>query len=331
MISIHLQPGDLEALRFAYSPLLETVMAYRALTKADYYNPNDRWLQEARRATYGMAFPYMDAMVASQHYIADFITPTPTSTRQTFEETLEFVRATPHDIVRTNVQKVIQHDEDSALRQHFFAYPQESVDCLIEELRFFWYRVLKQHWDSINARLEEDILYRARQMALGGVETMFSDLNPRVQYEKGALRLDKGYSHRDKSYQLTGEGLYLVPILIANQCLSWQIVPEWKPGIFYGARGSGLWYHNEQPDPDEALQITLGAGRAKVLHSLINPSSTGELARQLEITSGAVSQHLTKLTQAGLVESHRSGYRVYYRLSPRGEKLISLFADNVYS
>ena len=39
-----------------------------------------------------------------------------------------------------------------------------------------------------------------------------------------------------------------------------------------------------------------------------------------------LSRHLSKLNQAGLMESSRSGKRVFYRLSQRGQSLIELFS-----
>jgi DNA-binding MarR family transcriptional regulator len=62
-----------------------------------------------------------------------------------------------------------------------------------------------------------------------------------------------------------------------------------------------------------------------VLQALTVPASTSELAHRLMVTSGAVSQHLDRLKHAGLVEAHRSGRRVYYQLTRRGEELILLF------
>ena len=97
--------------------------------------------------------------------------------------------------------------------------------------------------------------------------------------------------------------------------------------LIYGARGSGLWYRAEMPEPDKALRMALGTGRAKVLVALKSPAHTAELAQRLKLTSGAISQHLQRLNHAGLVESHRSSHRVYYHLTPRGEKLVGLFTE----
>ncbi len=45
----------------------------------------------------------------------------------------------------------------------------------------------------------------------------------------------------------------------------------------------------------------------------------------LGLTAGAVSQHLGRLKEAGLVEPLRQGRRVFYRLTSRGEQLVGLF------
>jgi len=44
------------------------------------------------------------------------------------------------------------------------------------------------------------------------------------------------------------------------------------------------------------------------------PLCVGALCSQLQITQGAVSQHLRILRQAGLVTAEKRGYYVHYRL-----------------
>jgi DNA-binding transcriptional ArsR family regulator len=52
-----------------------------------------------------------------------------------------------------------------------------------------------------------------------------------------------------------------------------------------------------------------------------------ELSQQLRLAPVAVSAHLSRLEVAGLVEPHRSGRKVYYRLSPAGESLLEIFGE----
>jgi DNA-binding transcriptional ArsR family regulator len=57
------------------------------------------------------------------------------------------------------------------------------------------------------------------------------------------------------------------------------------------------------------------------------PSTTTELARRLRLSPAAVSAHLSRLKVADLVEPHRSGRRVYYRLRCAGESLLEIFGE----
>src|SRR5262249_26042990 len=147
MISIQLQTGDLENIRFAFSPLLETAMSYCSLFKAgSHYTVVPRWAEEARRAIHGLEFPYMNAAILGRHYIADFVTPTPANTHNSFEDDLARMWDTPDDLIRRNIEVVIAASEDSEIRRHFIADPHDALDCLRSELRLYWQLTLKHHW-----------------------------------------------------------------------------------------------------------------------------------------------------------------------------------------
>ena len=82
--------------------------------------------------------------------------------------------------------------------------------------------------------------------------------------------------------------------------------------------------------PSEVVHegVALGDSRASVLKSLLPvPTTTAELARQLDLAPAAVSAHLSRLKDAGLVEPHRNGKRVYYRLSCAGTSLLRIFGE----
>jgi DNA-binding HxlR family transcriptional regulator len=328
MHTIHLQPGDLENIRFAYSPLLELVNSYYALHRGQPEATLRAWRDEASRALYGAEFVYLDALFAGTHYIADFITPTPESPQRDIESELARVYNTPSEIIRENILTTIENDGETEIRRHYLVRPREALDCLMEELRLYWQYVLAHHWERVETVLENDVLHHARQMALHGIDSMFADLSARISYSDRRVIITKDYIHcGDKESFLDGRGLHLIPMVFSHMHTWHQIEPHWQPMIMYGARGTGLWYRAENPEPDKALRLTLGTGRAKVLLSLLSPAHTTELAHKLNLTSGAISQHLQRLSQAGLVESHRNSHHVYYRLTQRGENLVRLFTE----
>jgi len=325
---IHFTPQDMAEIRFAYSPLIEIVSSYNIYSRTTIDARFRPWVEEARENLHHIDFPYMNDLVLTKPYIPDFVTPTPMTTREPIEELFRVMLETPKDVVRANILSAIGYSGDSEIRQQFLAYPGESLFCLIEELRLFWQRALARHWSRIHSVLEGDILYRARRLALEGTTGLFEDLSPSVTLEPGKIIISKPKvaCHHDDT-RLRGDGVHLVPVVFSKASLMWQIDSEWHPMLVYSARGAGLWW---QPKPleesNQALELTLGAGRASVLSALITPLSTGELAHKLQVSSGAISQHLGRLNEAGLVEPHRSGKRVYYQLTERGEGLLALFS-----
>ena len=328
-VTIHVTQDDLVDTRFAYNPLVELTVSYHVLVNPDYHHLYRRWVEEARRTLSGIELPFMDAMIAGGRdgsekcaYVPDFMTPTPRVVQLSLEYELEQLLATPVDLVRKNVQKLIELAGESEIRLYFLAYPHEALYCLVEELRLYWRRVLEHHWNRLTAVLDGDVLYRARQMALHGPEQMLSELNPDLHYNGCILEIRK--PDRFGDFSLTGDGLQLVPTVFGGPSLHWQIEPEWTPMLIYGARGVGLW-DQSIPERNESLEIALGEGRARVLQILATPANTGEIARRLHMTAGAASQHLSRLNQAGLVEPHRNGRRVYYHLTDRGAQLLTLF------
>ncbi len=325
MISFHLEAADLENIRFAYSPLLEAVTSYRTLYLSK-YAPNLQWAEDARRSLEGVNLPYLDDLGLISHWIPDFMTPTPARVERSFEDELARMRGVSDAVLRHHIQMVIEAFGETEIRRQFLAYPHESLECLIEDLRVYWQHALARHWPRIVSVLESDMLYHARLLALKGVDEMMNELHPKLRYQPGVMLIDKEPCIYDgNDFHLNGSGIQLIPAVFSTQALSWQIAPEWQPMLIYGARGAGLWYEPCLPDPEQALITTLGEGKARLLMALKSPAHTTDLARQLDVTAGAVSQQLSKLSQAGLVESNRSSNHVYYHLTSRGEKLLLLF------
>ncbi len=328
-ITIQVTQDDLLDTRFAYNPLVELTVSYHVLVNSEFHHYYRRWVDEALRALKGIDLPFMEAMIPGLWddrdkcpYVPDFMTPTPSVVQLSLAYELEQMLATPAEIVRKNVQRLIDIAGESETRQFFLTYPSEALYCLAEEMRVYWRRALEHHWHQLTAVLDGDVLYRARQIALAGPEQMLKELNPDLHYADGVLEILK--PNRNGDFTLAGDGLQLVPTIFGGPSLHWQIEPEWTPMLIYGARGVGRWDQSIAKG-NESLEIALGEGRARVLQVLATPANTGEIARRLHMTAGAASQHLSRLNQAGLVEPHRSGKRVYYHLTDRGAQLLTLF------
>jgi DNA-binding transcriptional ArsR family regulator len=180
------------------------------------------------------------------------------------------------------------------------------------------------YWTRIREHLEGDVLARARTLALGGAETFLSNLDPGVGYRGGVLSLDR---HHEASIHAAGRGITLVPCAFSWPDVLTLVGSHYRPTLAYAPRGvATLWTSRHSPN-GSALEAALSPGRASVLKGCLTPRTTTDLARELGLSPAAVSAHLSRLKVAGLVERHRSGRKVFYRLGDAGESLLEIFGE----
>ncbi|MAS37501.1 MAG: ArsR family transcriptional regulator [Anaerolineaceae bacterium] len=319
MITIQLNADDLSNLRFAFSPMWELAASYWALRNPSLYAVHLPWIHEALTALEGIDLPHLSALITADGQFANFLTPIPDTPRPSFEDELERLRHVPTDVILQDVANL--RVKDHAV-PHFVDDPAAALDALVSEVQLYWQRTLAHHWPRIHAVLESDVIYRARLLALEGADAVFNDLHHSVRYEdeRRLLHIEARFD-----YALTpgGTGLTLVPLLFMWNDM---LLPEQEvsPVIGYHARGAGLWTQQAE-EPEAALIAAFGAGRAAVLRQLTTPLSTSDLAERLNVTPGNVSLHMTRLREAGLVESQQLGKWVFHRLTLRGEKVLALF------
>jgi DNA-binding transcriptional ArsR family regulator len=195
----------------------------------------------------------------------------------------------------------------------------------VDTLRRYHDLAIAPYWPRIREHLEGDTIKRGQALAIGGVEALLSGLSPKTSYSGGVLELDKPY---EMVIEPAGRGITLVPCVFVWPRVEVLVQPGYRPTLAYGPRGVASLWTSSSPAPNgTALEAALGAGRASVLVGVISPRTTTELARQHRVSPAAVSAHLSRLKAAGLVEPHRSGKRVYYRLSCAGESLLEIFGE----
>jgi DNA-binding transcriptional ArsR family regulator len=102
-----------------------------------------------------------------------------------------------------------------------------------------------------------------------------------------------------------------------------KMIEPYQPQLAYPARGIGTLWETGAPPPRHALAALIGPTRAAMLTALAEPCSTTALARRLQITPGAVSQHLSVLLDAGMVTRSRVGRSVLYRRTRSGDMLAA--------
>jgi DNA-binding transcriptional ArsR family regulator len=335
MITIPLSTEDLTKVRLAPSPLWETVFSFGVLIHPDRRTLHAAWAARARRVLRGTDLSPLLAAMCLERHCPDFMSPPPDASVATFEEELERVSSTPTEVVHTEVQMLVQAQkeqfgpvapEKERMLEIYLSDPGGSLKRLVDTLRRYHDLTISPYWPRMREHLEGDTLKRGQALAIGGVEALLSNLHPKASYGGGVLELDKTC---EALIEPAGRGITLVPCVFAWSGVAVLVEPGYQPTLAYSPRGvANLWTSSSPAPNGTALEAALGAGRASVLKGLLPvPSTTSELAHQLRLSPAAVSAHLSRLKAAELVEPHRSGKRVYYRLSYAGESLLEIFDE----
>ncbi len=319
MFTMRFGPGALARVRFAISPLAEVRRSRRVLEDPGSQALHLPWTIAARRATADLDLAPLRALDPLDVYTPDFVSPPPTSPLAEFEDELATLAATPAAQVRAEIRRSYRGRELPRALQPLLDDTPRAIASLVQLIRAYWDRALAPHWPRLRAVLEGDVLHRARQIADGGAERLFADVDPSVSWADGVLRIEKAF---DASLDLEERGLLFVPSVFMSQTVALVTDPQWQPTIIYPARGVGTVWEPQRAAAPEALAGVLGRVRAAVLTALERPRSTTDLAGALGVSAGGVSQHLGALRAAGLVQGHRVGRVVLYLRSPAGDTLV---------
>jgi len=251
------------------------------------------------------------------------LSPPPDASHATFRDELERLEATPPEVIYEEVEALMQEEAELLGR-----LPHEKVRMLgvLEDPEGSLKRLaIVPYWPRIREHPEADVLRRGQALVLGGAGAFFSGLDPRVDYRGGVLELDQPH---EAAVDAVGRGITLVPCAFSWPDVLTLVDPRFRPTLEYAPRGvAKLWTTSRSAPNGTALEAALSPARTSVLKSLLMPRTTTELAQELGLSPAAISAHLSRLKVAGLAEPHRSGKRVYYRLSFAGESLLEIFGE----
>ena len=234
MLTLEFRHGSRTPVRFAKSPLWETVAFARLVAKGDGERTRDTI--EARE------IPLLDALLARElPYTPDFLAPPPLQTEETFEEEVRRLRAISPDVVASELSRMLcglRRSAESPALVRYRSCPGRLLAALAEELTLVWRRALHDQWRRLQAILDGDIMIRARRLALDGPGGMFPDL-PGLQFGDHHLTVTAGRAGRRVTLD---RDLLLVPTVFGWPALSAVLDPPWRLSVYYPARGAGeLW------------------------------------------------------------------------------------------
>ena len=328
LLVLELDVADLAATRFAISPLSETVRAILLLGGRDTPAVNAPWMRWARKELgwRPLRLPRLWPLIVNglpTH--PEFLVPAPEVRMPEFEAELARLRTTPATAVRASLHRVWEGQQWPDSARDLAARPRESLAEIAAELGECHERLIAPHWERIRPVLEADIAYRAGLLAEGGARSLFSDLHPDLRWSGGTLTLaDTDQGPPLFKIMLGPDGVVLMPSVFNWPQVSLSRATSTQTIMLYPARGAAtVWESGALPGGrEEAAEALLGAPRVRLLAALRSPATTTALARRLDVTPSAVSQHLTVLYRGGLVDKRRSGRVVLYQTTALGLALL---------
>ncbi|MCA1223719.1 DUF5937 family protein, partial [Streptomyces sp. 8L] len=245
---MHLRTEDLTRCRFAVSPLCQTHEALRLLRRTERHRYHRGWLARARPAAAGLDLADLWLfMPRGRGYTPDFLGPPPGGPSASFEDEIARMRATDPAMARVEMARSLECTPgalESPRGQRLLANPAAAVRLLAALTERAWHALLEPEWPRLRGLLEADIAYRSRRLASGGLEALFADLDPRVEWSADTRTLQVGdvFPGFPVTQRLDGRGVLLMPSVFVWPDVVSGFAPPWQPTILYPARGIGeLW------------------------------------------------------------------------------------------
>ncbi|TWD83397.1 hypothetical protein FB561_4559 [Kribbella amoyensis] len=320
MTVLRFSQADTLRCRFGLSPLWETMSAVRVLHSRRHRPLYAGWVAAKAETAAKLDLGMLKAVQPRTGFTPDFLTPPPKASRARFGTELARVRATPLDLVRSEL--IRSRDElgnpGGPQIDRMLADLAGTRERFADQLETAWTALVEPDWPMLSRVLEDDIAYRGQQLTTGGLARLFDDLHPTLSWQGDQLVAAK---YREPDHELTGQGLLLVPGVFAWPHLVAVVGPSYQTTLVYPARGAArLW--SDAPAPPDPLARLLGRTRATLLVALDPPATTSALAAQYGLALGTVAEHLAALTGAGLAARRRTGHQVHYRRTEVGQAVV---------
>ncbi|MDQ2587746.1 ArsR/SmtB family transcription factor [Saccharothrix yanglingensis] len=279
------------ALRFAVSPLWETIAALRVLAAPGAFPVHQRWSTWAAEQLerLGGDTSLLHVLV-TRPVVPEFLIPTPG------------VRSVGIDVEVDALAKASPERIAAAVADDPRVLEPDALPAVQRRLRDVHDAIIAPVWPRLEGVLQGDVERRGRRLVEAGGPTVLAELHPDVSFRNPVLTVN------GRSVTLDERDLVLVPSAFTWPRPYLRDSPV-RFALCYPAHGFGSLWERAAPARD-ALARLLGGTRARLLCELESPRTVTELATRLGVTVGAVSQHLGVLRAAGLAVSRREGREV---------------------
>jgi transposase-like protein len=318
MLRIHFQPDDVLQLRVATEPdaLWETVLSLYRIRLGNGPVVLRQWrsqaLQRLRQSTLQMLMPLIPG-----GYFPDFLNPAEGALG--LEAGVDAVLSTPRRRLRSELELLAaQQCSLPAWTASLADGDRETLEHLGRALLTYHRTAIEPYWSEVRAHVDADRAKRARAFLNGGVEGLLNSFQPLMRWESPVLEVAVPY---DETLHLNGRGLRLIPSFLSWTSPDKLRDPELPPVLVYPIQHD-LVLSARSRGPDVSLAALIGPTRAIILDSIGSGRSTTELARQVGVSPGSVSQHTAVLRDAGLILTTRVGMAVVHTLTSSGVTVL---------
>ncbi|WP_319460461.1 helix-turn-helix domain-containing protein [Micromonospora sp. RTP1Z1] len=289
MSQLRFGASDVAGVRFAVSPVWETVSSMWALDDPVRHAVHLPWIDQAR-----VTLRRPDVAVRVRPLV----------------ELLGQIAATPPDVVVRDLLATTPNRPLSPFGRALCDDPGGRLPELVTALRVWYDEAIAPAWPRIRALLEADIAHRAALLAEGGAGQLFGQLHASLRWTGDRVVSDDPWQ---LDFDLGGRGLALNPGIFTDRRVLWNLLEDSLPGGTYPVRAVATLWETPPVAAGDPLARVIGSARAALLNLLDPAATTTDLARRTGMSGGNVSQHLSALHAAGLVSRSRQGRHVLYR------------------
>lgn len=317
MVTFHLPDARVADVRFAVSPLVETVLSLRVLAAPERFPLQVPWERRARERLADLGadgtLTVLRALLNEHGHTPDALTPAPRALHASMADELGWLRATDPALLARDVVDVTGR-LDPALGSG-----RAMVRRVADALEAYWQACLAPDWPRIRAVMQADLAHRGHVVARHGMPAALDGLSPTVHLDGDRLEVASRHGI-DHTVEVGDRPLWLLPSLFTTRA-AYPGAPDHPPMVMYPARGQGGMWGGPPPVDADAVTALLGAPRARLLRMLAEPASTTVLAARAGVTPSAVNQHLRVMAAAGLLVRQRAGRQVLYVRTELGDRL----------